>query len=429
MSAGYVARLTAWIPPGAATRRFLVISFIDAVGTGLFLAGSALFFTRFLGLTTAQVGLALSLAGISGFVASVPIGWIADRIGALPTLVALHVWRGAVFCLYPFAKDFAAFVAVACLTGVGEWAVAPIVQSLVAGLKERVSQVRTMSAMTLVRNVGFTAGALLGTAAIAGNSRTLYEAIVFTDAASFFVAAILLLRLGKSTGYAQQASASVWARSGRPPEARYLLLAALNGVLYLHTVLLGVALPLWVATRTRAPAAVVGVLVVLNTALAMGMQMRLSRGGDELRPAGARQRRAGWALAVCCLLASFSGDLPPLAAVVSVMAATAALTFGEIWQSVGAWGIGYGLAPENRRTYYLSVYGLGATAATIVGPGLVTSVVLPSGTVGWLGLAAAFALVGSLVPAVIHRAATVGCPQPPRSDVEDDRDTVYEPSE
>ena len=50
------AALAEQLPSGPAARRLAFLSLIDSVGTGLFLAGSALFFSRVVGLSTAQIG-------------------------------------------------------------------------------------------------------------------------------------------------------------------------------------------------------------------------------------------------------------------------------------------------------------------------------------------------------------------------------------
>ncbi len=408
--ASLAARLVRWLPTGRASRWFLGISFIDAVGTGLFLAGAPLFFTRHLGLTTGQIGVGISLSGIAGLLGLVPVGRLADRFGGKHTLVALNLWRGVGFTVYPFVRGPASFFVVAFLIGIAEWSVGPVVQSVIAVVEEGASRVRTMAAMGSIRNVGFTIGAVLATLVVALGTAATYVGLVMADAATFFVAAALLGRLAVPA--LRTAIERVPARA-RPRlrlkvrNGRYLLLTALNGFLYLHSVVLTVGLPLWIATRTSAPRAVVAAVVVVNTIIAIVLQVPLSRGSDDAHQAGHRQLWAGWSLAACCLLAAFTARVGGTVATVLVLSAAVALTLGEIWQSVGGWGISYAFAPPEQLGYYLSVYNLGLTGATVVGPVLVTFVVIRAGTLGWLGLAAAFAGVGL---AVVF--ATRGTPLP-----------------
>lgn len=369
------------------------MSFVDAIGTGLFLAGSALFFTQVLGLTAGQVGLGLTVSGVAGLLGTVPIGRLADRLGSKRILVVLHLWRGCCFTAYPFVGGVRTFLVLSFAIGIAEWSIGPIVQSVVGAGEPDSSRVRTMAALTAIRNIGFTIGAVLATLVLAIGSHGLYSGLVFTDAGSFFVAAWLVARLPiPVTARPRRSRAD---RGGtRLPGSRYLLLTVLNGVLYLHTILLSVGVPLWVATRTSAPRAVVGIVVVVNTVLAIVLQVPLGQKVAGVRDAASRQRRAGWSLAACCLLAALSDAAGPVPAAALVLLAAVALTLGEIWQSVGAWGLSFYLAPEESRGYYLSVYNLGLTGATVVGPALVTFAVIQVGVIGWLGLAAVFTVVG-----------------------------------
>ncbi len=380
----------------------LVVAFVDSLGTGLFLTGSALFFTRSLGLSASQVGLGLSLAAVVGFACSVPVGRLSDRIGARTMLVVLQFWRGAWMVAYPFAGNFGWFLVVACLLGAGEWAAPPVVQSLVGSLAPQQSRVRTMSAMMVVRNVGFTIGAAAAAGTIASGGGASYRWLVFTDAASFLISGVILLRLPATAGDATAADATArTARADRVatrPGPRYLALAVLNGVLSLHMVLLSVGLPLWVVGYTRAPGALLGAIVALNTLLAVGLQMRLSHGVDGARAGSTRQLRAGSALAACCLLVAPTGAGGGAPVVALVLLATAALTVGEVYQAVGGWAVSFALSPPANRAYFLSVYNLGQTGAMIVGPWLVTTLVLQAGAAGWTLLGAVLVASGAAVP-------------------------------
>ncbi|GGM34162.1 membrane protein [Micromonospora sonchi] len=394
-----------WLPEETPVRHMLSVSFIDSVGTGMFLTGSALFFTRDIGLTAAQVGLGLSLAAVTGFLCTVPVGRLSDRFGALPVLVTLQIWRAAWFFAYPFVDDLPWFLVVCCLAGAGEWAAGPVVQSLLGSLVAPPARVRTMAAVMLVRNIGFVFGAASATIAIALGGGNVYRALVILDAVSFLASGALLLRLRGRLAVAEPPPNDPEQEHAEPrnrPSLRYLVLACLNGVLYLHAVILSVGLPLWITTETKAPVELVGAVVVLNTVLAISLQMRLSRGVDGLRPAASRQLRAGFILAVCCGLVSLTGSTAPAVAATLLLTATVALTVGEIYQSVGAWGVSYGYAPDASRGYHLSIYSLGSTGTMIVGPALLTSVVMPAGTLGWLGLAVVLAVAGALVPVVVR---------------------------
>lgn len=68
-------RLREYIPDRGAGRTLAIVAVIDSTGTGLFLAGAAIFFIRAIGLSAAQVGLGLSIGGAVGFATTSDSRW------------------------------------------------------------------------------------------------------------------------------------------------------------------------------------------------------------------------------------------------------------------------------------------------------------------------------------------------------------------
>lgn len=399
-------RVVGQLPAGRAARVFLMVTFVDAAGRGLFLAGSALFYTQIIGLTNTQVGVGISLAGLFGLICAVPIGRLADRIGEARTLILLQIWRAIGFLVYPLVSDFRMFLVIACFIGAAEWAVGPIIQSVAGTIAAEDSYVGTMAMVTVVRNVGYALSALVATAVITSGSSSAYIGLVLGNAAAFLLTAIQLIRLKlPRSASREEAKESAGVRHLPLRDVPFLSLTLANGILYLHATLLSVALPLWIITRTHAPKSLVGVALIINTLMAVTLQMRLSKGGDDIGVAARKQFYAGMALAGCCALVAVTGSLGAVTVTFVLLIAMAALTLGEIWQSAGAWGLSYGLSPASRLNYFLSIYGLGATGMTVVGPGLLAASVLDEGAAGWLCLAGVFAATGLAVPAIARVAA------------------------
>lgn len=411
--AGLRRVLLGWVPAGGVTRRLLVLFFVDAVGTGMFLAGSALYFTRVIGLSNAEVGLGLSLSAIVGFACSVPAGRLSDRFGARRTLIALYLSRGLGFAAYLFVHDVAGFVAVSCLLGMSQWAAGPLVQALVGAAVDASSRVRTMAAMNAVRNGGFVIGAGLASLAIASGSGLGYRALVAGNALSFFLTTMLLARMRLADARPAARTAAKAARG--LPERTYLLLAGVNGVLFMHTVLLAVGLPLWITTHSAAPPALAGAVVALNTVTAIALGIRLSRGVDGARSGATRHLWSGLSLAGCCAFVAVSDGTGALPASVLLLGAAFCLTLGELWQSTGAWALSYALSPEDRRGYYLTVYNLGEPCSAMLGPLLLTVAVMPAGGAGWLCLAAVFAVTGVAARAIVAEPGMIALTRPRRA--------------
>lgn len=412
-----VDRIPAWLPDSPAGRVFLFVAFVDAFGRGFFLAGSTLFYTQVVGLSSAQVGLGLSAAGLLGILCAVPIGWLADRIGDSRALILLQVWRGCAFLVYPFVTNFKMFLVIAGLIGMVEQAVGPILQSVAGATAGKRSLVGAMAVIAAVRNVGYTVSAVIATVVISMASPHAYTSFAIANALALFGSALLLSRL-RMQNRARRATERT--RPASPllvplKDIRFLLLSLANGILYQHVPILSVALPLWIVTRTNAPRSLVGVALAVNTVLAVALQVRLSRGGESATGAGRKQRAAGVALALFSAITAATASIGPREAAVLLLMAMVPLTLGELWQSVGGWGISYSLAPEAQRTYYLSVYQLGATVLTVAGPALLSTAVVGAGAAGWLVLGSVFLLVGLAVPLLARVPGKEAATEPYRS--------------
>ncbi|MFC8722650.1 MFS transporter [Kitasatospora sp. NPDC057198] len=411
---------------------FLAIGLIDAIGTGMYLAGSALFFTKVVGLTASQVGIGLSIAGVLGLAAQPVIGWLADRWTPRKLLLFLNLYRACGFTAYVFADDFVSFLLIAAFLGVGEQAVFPIYQALAEQLAGADGRVAMMARMRVVFNVGFTLGGLLASVAIAVGTRGAFSVIVLGNAASFVAAALLLgrLRLRNRTDPAATAAttdpaAPAGQKAKKSPlrlvalrDLRYLAVAAVNGVLVLHIALLGIGVPLWVSEHTSAPKALVGLLLVVNTVLAVLFQVRASAGTENVAGGVRAMHRAAAALVGACALFALAGaDLPVAAVVAALLLGLVLLTAGELYQSAGGWGLSYALAPDRSRAEYLATFNLGTSAQFVLGPTIVTVGVIGGGTAGWGVLAAVFLLAGALVGPLARSAEQrpelrTGDPQP-----------------
>ena len=70
MTSRIVALARGFRPPSALAGRLATQSLLFALGEGTFMTGSAVFFTQIVGLSAAQVGLGLTIAGVAAFVAA-----------------------------------------------------------------------------------------------------------------------------------------------------------------------------------------------------------------------------------------------------------------------------------------------------------------------------------------------------------------------
>jgi Major Facilitator Superfamily len=397
------------VPAEPVARRFALVTLVDSVGSGMSLAGLVMFLTRAAGLTPGQIGVGLSVSAGVALLLSVPVAVTAERLGAVRALALLQVWRGLWFFAYIAVHGFAAYLIICCVLGLALRVTGPLTQTVVAAATAEQDRVTTMALLRSVQNAGFGAGALAGTLVVATATTTGLRALIVLNALSFFGSAALLRRLPLRVAPVATAHRPAGVRQLRSlRDGRYLLLTALSGVLALHMTLLTVSLPLWVVAHTHAPPSVIGLALFTNTVLVVLLQVRASRGCDDLRVAARRLAMSGAALAVFCALLAASGRTSAIPATVAVLAAVIALTLAELWHSAGAWGISFQLAPPDRRTEYLAVFNLAIVVQGIIGPTAVTALAFPRRGLGWLMLGAIFALTATAVAATIRQSPRGG---------------------
>src|SRR6187551_3642168 len=100
-------------PPSPLAGRLATQSLLFALGEGTFMTGSAVFFTQTVGLSAAQVGLGLTLAGVAAFAAAWPMGKAVDRFGAQRCWAVSAAGQAGLFALWPFIDTFGKYVAMA----------------------------------------------------------------------------------------------------------------------------------------------------------------------------------------------------------------------------------------------------------------------------------------------------------------------------
>ncbi|NUS80991.1 MAG: MFS transporter [Streptomyces sp.] len=395
------------VPPRGPQRVLALAQLTNAVGDGAFLVTSALYFTYVVGLDPARVGLGLTLAWALGAVAGVPLGRLADRRGARGAAVLLAVVAGGAVAAFLFVHGFVPFVLAACVYAAAQSGLAAARQTLLAGLVPAGERTGLLAHLQSAFNAGLAVGAGLGGLALQAGTRAAYLGVFAVDVLSFVVCAGVLLRL-PSPASSPTPRADTRKRHGLAVvrDRRYVVVTLLNTVLLLRMPLLSLALPLWIAERTEAPAWLVSVLFVLNTGAVMLFQVRMARGVTGLASATRAVRRAGWVMLAACTVFALSAGGSAWVAAGALVAGAVLQVVAEMGQSAGSWQLSFELAPADRVGEYQGFFGTGVTVARTLGPLVLTTLLLGWGTAGWLLLGAA-TLVASYAmgPAARRRAA------------------------
>lgn len=390
------------LPDSLIGRRLALAALINSLGTGMFLTGSAIYFTRVVGLSPAQVGVGLSIAGLAGLLGSVPIGALGDRIGPGRVYVALQLLRAMGYVAYTMVSSFPGFAVVAAMIEICDAAAPAIAQAVVIRAVGAEQQVATQAKVRAVRNLGFGLGAAVAAGVLASGSHLAFRAMIIANVAVILLGMLLLHRAGVMRLRTAEAVTRPFKLA---QNSRYVAAALLNGVLSVHMTLLFTGLPLWLATRTRVPVALIGGLVVVNTAMAVLLQARFAAPAQRLTGAVNCMIGAGLALAGFGVVAYLMGRVHAvvLAGALALLGVVL-LTCGELWQSAGGWSISCELAPPARQAQYLATFQLGVALQVMIAPTVVVGLVFPF-TFGWFGFALVTAAAGLLIrPTVARRA-------------------------
>ncbi|MFJ6151791.1 MFS transporter [Micromonospora profundi] len=387
------------VPPPGLTRALAVQAMVYAVGSGLFHAGSAVFFTRALGLSAAQVGLGLSIAAGVSLLGTVPLGGLTDRYGPQRVWVFGLVLDAMLFATYPFVGGFAGFLAVVVALATVDAATGVARQVYSINALPPAERVTGMAYQRSSLNVGFGLGAVISGVVLAVDTMAAYRGMVWFISTVILVTALFVRRLPRLPHVVRPTEPM--SRLAVLRDRPFLAVSLLSGLLTAHGVLYLTVMPLWILTHTDAPKTVIAALVLLNTVLIVLLQVRVSRGADTAAGAARASRRGGLLIAVFCLVLPISGMTRGGLTIVVLVAAATLLILAELIESAGTWGLTATLPPADQRGAYVGALRLGTQVQYLIAPAGLTALGVTTGGWGWYPTAAIFVLVGlAIVPVV-----------------------------
>ena len=389
--------LMSLVPESRPQRIYLLTTLINTYGIGLILTAMTLYAIKVVHLTPQNSGLALTIAGLVGLLAAMPMGALADRRGPrdIRRLAMLLMAASAVgFVL--FARDFVSYLIVATVQG------AALSASVTADvtLLRRVGgeEATTFRSQTqAVFNLGVSLGVATCGVAIQLNTVNAYRALFLGQALTSLIGVAIVGRLPKFEPLPGAHEESVVAALKDRPFLGY---AVLSGAMYMQYFVLTLLLPVWVVYHTHAPRWSVSAFVIVNTVLVVLFQVRIGKTVQTLKRGGTAIRRAGVIFLVSCSAMALATGIPAWAALLLLAAAVVLHTYGELWHSSGTFALDFGLAPEHAQGQYQGLVGMGNGAGQALAPFVLIGLVLAGGRLGFVLLGAWFALLGLAAPAV-----------------------------
>lgn len=382
------------IPKESAIRILSLATLINTFGNGLFMTIEVIYFTLYVGLTPAQVGLGLSLGGAVSLLFNIPAGHLADRLGPRDITAIAYAGEGLALASFVFIHSFLPFLLLSLVIGAVGATGQTLRMATIAKFGVGEERVRIRAYTRAVTNLGIGLGAIFAGVALAINTRTGYVTMLLLDAATFFGAALVWRRLPYVAPTVERGEPFSFVAL---KDKKFVAATLLNGVMTLHFVIQNVAIPLWVVQETKAPRWWVAVLMLVNTISVVLFQVRASKGSGDVRAGARMYARAGYLVAGACLLYAVAAGVSRIVACVILVVAALVHVAGELIGSAGSWSIGFGLANQNHQGQYQGVYSMGFGLGGAIGPSVVTALAIGMGKIGWVILAGIFLTTGVLM--------------------------------
>ena len=376
-------------PPSPLAGRLSVQSLLFALGEGTFMTGSAVFFTQIVGLSAAQVGLGLTLAGVASFLAAVPMGKLVDRIGPKKAWAVSSVGQAAMFSVWPFITDFQGYLAMAVgMEVIGSLGGAAYGAYTIEVLPPA-ERVKSRAYMYSALNVGFTLGSLVGGIALAFDSDEVLRAVPWFTAGVFLVNAVAVSRLPRASHDMRTAEDRKVKVPGPGPLRNWgwLLTTFFTGVLWTNQVLLNIVIPLWLVTETDAPRVLLAFLFGTNTVMCIFLPMAASRGVKDVPTALKAVRISASFFVVSCVITLATHDTVGWVTIALVWLGHVTVTGAELYLSAGSWSFEAELMDPRQRGAYQGAAELSGTAGKVWAPALYTFLAMSWGASGWLVIA------------------------------------------
>jgi MFS family permease len=349
-----------------------------------------------IGWSPGMAGLAVSVYGLGGLVASLAGGWLADRFGRRRTIALSMFSSAAVLLTLPHVREPWAVLTMAGLAGLTSELYRPAANGLLSDLVPAGRRVPGFAVYRLAVNLGHGIGPAIGGFVAERSFVWVFTADAATSVAAGIVALVALPEGRRST------------REEEPPggfrravlaDRQFLLFLAATLVVTLIAFQSTAGYPLQIRA-SGLTAAHYGILMSLNGLLVVLFELPLVGITRRFRP------RPVMALGVLLTGAGFG--MAAWADTFAFFALTVAVwTAGEIvFTPVSAAYVG-DVAPESLRGRYYGAYVLVHSLGIVLGPGLGTALYAVSPDGLWAACAA-LGLVGALLVMASPRAEPAG---------------------
>jgi MFS family permease len=386
--------LSSLIPDTQLARKLSLQSILFAIGEGLFLTGSAVFFTKIVGLTAFQVGVGITVGEAASFLVAVPLGKVADRIGPRRMWAIGAFGAAALYAVWPFVDGFTMFLAMMVALQIVETAGHSGRGAYTLDVFPREQRVQSLAYMRVALNVGFTVGALIGGVALALNNNDVIRAVPLFTAVVLALNALYITRLPDAEHDRAPApmEGDELLNPGALRNRGFVSLMTLDGVLGTNQVLLNIVIPLWLVEATDAPRVLLAFLFGTNTVMCIFLPMAAARGVKDVTTALRAIRVSSAFFVVSCLITLATHDTVGWVTIALVWLGHVTVTGAELYLSAASWTFEAELMDPRQRGAYQGAAGLSGTLGKVWAPAVYTFLAMNWGAAGWLVIAGIIAV-------------------------------------
>ena len=375
----------------------LVVAFLlDALGTGLYLPFSLLYFQRIAGLALPAIGATLTLATILTLPMNPITGTLVDRFGATSLVVASQLLQAGGFLGYLIVHSLPLLLSAAVLVTAGNrvfYAASTALIAEVAGPGERD---RWYGFVGATQSVGLAVGGLLAGFAVAIGGASGYPALILANILSFLLMAISLhwhKTSPKPRPHLEKAEPDGYrvVLADRP----FLVLVACNVIFALCSFVLSIGLPLYVTETLNISTVIVGVLFAFSSLLTICIQTLTMRLLESSRRARSLVI-ASLIWAMGCVLFALAPLLPHILLVPYLFGTVALYTVAGLIATPTSTALAAASGPPHLQGRYIALHQFSWGVAAAIAPSMFTLLYTLGPACPWVALAGP-ALVTGLV--------------------------------
>jgi MFS family permease len=360
---------------------------VDSIGTGLFLPFGVVYFLYTTPLSLAVIGAGLTVARLLAIPTSVVAGPLIDRFGARAVLASGNLLSFLAFAGYLFVSTSWQLVLAAFLVSVGQATFWTASRALVGAAIPPDQRSSWFALQTMTRNAGYGLGGLIGAAAVGSGSRWVYLVLAAVNAASFLLAALLVMRWKVPAATPTEAPAERASYRQLFHDRALLLVTVVNLAFVMCANVLTVLLVVYVTTTLHQPAWLGGALFTVNTIMVSTLQTITTRGVRNVSHVGVLRAAAlCWAGSFVLLwaLSALSGWV----VIVGLFLAIVVFTIAEMLQDPIINTLVVDIAPPHLTGRYVAAYQLSWSVGNAVAPFLLTALLAQGVSLSWIAMIA-----------------------------------------